>query len=455
MNPLDYFFKPKNIAIIGASHEPAKIGHVVMQNFLNCGFKGKIAPVNPKKGTILNHKVYGSVSEVPFGIDLAVIAVPSQFVPKAVEECGKKRVKAVIIISSGFGEIGDKELTGELRKAMERHPRMRVIGPNCLGVMHIKHGIDTLFLPSYRLERPKSGTISFISQSGALGSAILDWASLKGYGINKFVSYGNAMDIDEADLLDYLARDKETKVIVVYLEGVKHGRKFFEIAKRATKKKPIIVIKGGITEAGAKATASHTGALAGNIEVYKAMFKQANIIQANTMEEVFDFARVFDREPKPKGNRVQIITNGGGYGILATDAVLNNGLRLANMSAEAKKIIKDNCPPYAIISNPIDLTGDADNKRYKIALEQAMMDENIDMLLVILLFQVPTLDSEIIEVVTEMRAKQKKPMLIMSAGGNYSEIHKNALEKERINTFDSTFNAAKSLKALADYYLVK
>jgi len=453
MNSLDYFFKPKNIAIIGASHDPGKIGHVIMENFITSKFKGKIVPVNPKLGKILDHKVYASIKDVPYKIDLAVICVPAEFVPHAVIECGKKKVKALIIISAGFHEIGNEELTKKLAEAIKKFPRMRVIGPNCLGVMHLKHGVDTLFLPSYRLERPHNGRISFISQSGALGSAILDWASLKGYGISKFISYGNAMDVDEADLLEYLGKDKETKVIAIYLEGVKHGRKFFEKAKIVAKHKPVIFIKGGITEGGAKATQSHTGALAGSVEVYKAMVKQTGMINATTMEEVFDYARVFDREPVPKGDRVQIITNGGGYGVLATDAVLQHGLKLAEMTEEKKEEIKKNCPPYAVIKNPIDLTGDADNKRYKIALEAVISDPNVDSLIVILLFQVPTIDSEVIEVVQEIRVKHAKPMLVVSAGGEYSEMHKKALEKEEINTFSSAFNAAKSLKALTEYYL--
>ncbi len=452
MKGLDYFFNPKTVAIIGASHNPGKIGHVVMQNFLNPCFKGKIFPVNPKGGKIVNRKAFSSVLKIPGKIDLAVVTVPAKFVPAVLKECGKKKVKAVVVISAGFSEVGNSQLTKKLRETMKKFPKMRVIGPNCLGVMNMKKGVDTVFLPNYRLERPETGVVSFISQSGALGSAILDWASMQEYGISKFASYGNAYDVDEADLLQYLGEDRETKVIAIYVEGVRHGRKFYETAKKVSKKKPVIFIKGGVTDAGAKATQSHTGSLAGSVDVYRAMAKQSGMITANSMEEVFDYARVFEREPKPKGNRVQIITDGGGYGVLAADAIMHEGLRLAEMGPETRNKIKKACPSYAVIRNPLDLTGDADNLRYKTALQELMKDKNIDSLIVILLFQIPTLDSDIIDVVKGIREQKKKPMLVVSVGGNYSQVHKTALEKAGVNTFNSPFDAAKTLRALTEYH---
>ncbi|MBU0662498.1 CoA-binding protein, partial [Candidatus Micrarchaeota archaeon] len=369
MKLMDYFFSPKSVAIIGASPQERSIGKAIAENFIGGEFKGAIYPVNPKHKTLFGKRCYASVKAIPRAVDAAVIAVPAKFVPQVVRECGEASVKAVTIISAGFNEVGNAKLTAQLQGVLDKYKnKMRVIGPNCLGTLDTKSGVDMLFLPRSRLGRPGKGVVSFISQSGALGSAILDWDAMKGYGINKFVSYGNAMDVDEADLVEYLAQDKSTDVVVVYIEGVRDGKKFFRVAKKMGNKKPIIAIKGGLTEGGAKAAHSHTGSLAGAAEVYSAVFTQANIVHAKTMEEVFDFARVFSTEPAPRGKRVQIITDGGGYGVLGTDALLDNGMKMAKISAKTRKFIEKNSPDYAVIRNPIDLTGDADNKRYEMAI---------------------------------------------------------------------------------------
>ncbi|MFH1224574.1 MAG: CoA-binding protein [Candidatus Diapherotrites archaeon] len=460
MNPraklMEYFFSPKSIAVIGASQQERSIGKAVLENFISGGFGGKVYAVNPNHKKIMGKACYASVKEIPHAVDAAVVVVPSKFVPMVLKECGKKGVKAVTIISAGFGEIGEKGLTAELAAIMHKYKnKMRVVGPNCLGVLDTASGVDMLFLPRSRMGRPGKGVVSFISQSGALGSAILDWDAMKGYGVNKFVSYGNAMDVDEADLIEYLAHDKSTKVVVVYVEGVREGRKFFSVAKKMGFKKPIIAIKGGMTEGGAKAAHSHTGSLAGSAEVYKAVFRQANIVHAHTMEEVFDFARVFSTEPAPRGKRVQVITDGGGYGVLGTDALVQNGLEMAEISGKTKMLIKSKSPAYAVIANPIDLTGDADNKRYEVAVNAVLADKNVDMLLLILLFQVPTLEKGIVESVYKVLKNRKKPVVVMSAGGVYSERQRMHLEKKGISTFMSPFDCARALAALVDYYVDK
>lgn len=452
---MDHLFSAKRVAIIGASRNPGKIGYVVLENFVKGNFKGKVYPVNPNADFILNVKCHPSISAIKEGIDLAIITIPGELVPKAIEECGKKGVKSCVIISAGFSEVGNGELTKKLRRALAQYPRMSVVGPNCLGILDTKTGIDTLFLPRYRLNRPKHGHISFISQSGALGSAVLDWAGSKEYGINKFISYGNAMSVDEADLLEYLAEDKDTKVICVYLEGVRNGKKFFEVAKRVAPLKPVIIIKGGISEAGGKATASHTGSMAGSSRVFEAMVKQTGLILAHSMREVFDYARVLESEPQPQGNRVQIITNGGGYGVLTADALSESCLNLAEMEDAFRKPIRDASPSYAVIQNPMDLTGDADNNRFMVAMENAIKDPNVDSIILILLFQVPTLDSDIIEGMSELLTKRKKPVLIVSAGGQYAQLHMKLMEKEGINTFEEPIDAANALHALTYYHQVR
>ncbi|MFH0970041.1 MAG: CoA-binding protein [Candidatus Diapherotrites archaeon] len=452
---IQYAFSPKSVAIIGASRNPGKIGYVVLENFVKGVFRGKVFPVNPNAEKILNLKTYPSVSSIKEKIDLAIIAVPGAFVPNVIEECGKKKVKSAVIISAGFSEIGNKELTTKLEKALKKFPDMPCIGPNCLGILDTRSGVDTLFLPRYRLMRPQKGKISFISQSGALGSAVLDWAGSKEYGINKFISYGNAMSVNEADLLEYLANDNGTKVICVYLEGVRNGKQFFQTAKKYAKKKPIIIIKGGMSEAGGKATASHTGSLAGNTKVFEGVVRQTGLLYASSMREVFDYARVLETEPKPKGNKVQIITNGGGYGVLTADAISEAGMTLAKMQEQYKKNIEKASPSYAVIKNPMDLTGDADNARFLVAIENAMKDTQVDALIVILLFQVPTLDSDIIEELSEQLTKRKKPVLVVSAGGEFAKMHMRLLEKEGIHTFEEPIDATKALHALTQFHTKK
>ncbi|MDO8626880.1 MAG: CoA-binding protein [Candidatus Diapherotrites archaeon] len=449
---LKAFFEPKNVAIIGASSDKGSVGFTIMENFVRLKFKGKFFPINPHRKEILGEKCHKSVLEIKHEIDLAIICTPSKTVPMVLQECAQKKVKAVVIISAGFAEIGEKELTQSVQEIISANPGMRVIGPNCLGVMYQKNNLDTLFLPISRLERPKDGVVSFISQSGALGSAILDWASLRDYGINKFISYGNAMDVDEADLLEFLGHDSETKVILIYIEGVKHGRKFFEIAKRVCRKKPTILLKGGMTEGGAKATQSHTGSLAGSIEVYKALFKQTGIIHADSLKNMFDYAKAFTTEPEIRGNKIQIITNGGGYGVLTTDAVIRTGLQLAEMEEKTSQTLKAKMPSHVVIHNPIDLTGDADNERFRIAIEECLKDKNIDAIILIILFQTPTLDRKIDKVIKECLQNRKKPVMILSIGGKFAMEHKQHLEQEGFSTFSSPQSATNSLKALYDFY---
>lgn len=450
MGKLDGFFNPKSIAIIGASRDQSKIGHVVMRNMVEGEFKGKVFPVNPNTAKILGIKCFPSVMKIKEHIDLAVISIPAEFVPKALEECGKKGVKNVIIISGGFKEIGNFELEKQLSATSKKY-RMRVIGPNCLGVFDPTSGVDTVFLPRYKLARPKGGEIAFITQSGAVGSVVIDWMARKGYRMSKFVSYGNAIDVDEADLIEYLINDKKTKVICAYFEGVKEGRKFFEITKKIAGKKPIIVLKGGTTSAGTKAVSSHTGSLAGSFEVYSAAFRQAGIIQANDMEELFDYARTLNSLPKPKCNRVQIITDGGGFGVLLTDNIIKDGLALATMTDEKIDEMRKKMPPYVVLKNPIDLTGDADEERYQHALTAVLEDPNVDIVGLIVLLQVPRLGGEIVDTIINAFKNSSKPIFVVSAGGDYTEVLKKTLEDIGIPTFSYPQSASKAMRVLYEF----
>jgi acetyl coenzyme A synthetase (ADP forming)-like protein len=450
MGELDFFFKPGRVAVIGASRHPREVGHVIFRNFLEGKFKGEVFPVNPKADALLGRKCFPSILKIPGRIDLAVISVPAAIVPKVLAECGKKRVKAVIIISGGFKEIGNQELENSVKEVLKKY-KIRCVGVNCLGVFDPYSGVDTVFLPSYKLERPGKGNIAFITQSGAVGSVILDWMAMKNYNLSKFVSYGNATDIDETDLIDYMVHDRRTKVICVYLEGVNEGRRFFEIAKRHAKRKPIIILKAGKTEQGSHAVSSHTGSLAGSRQIYDAVFKQSGIIQARDLEQIFDFARILSTQPKPSGGKVQVITDGGGFGILTVDALVENGLELSSMKPEFIEGMKKQMPPYVVLKNPIDLTGDATTERYKLAIDAAMEDNSVDMIVVISLFQVPMLTPDIVEVIVEANTKRKKPMVVVAAGGRYTEVLKKTLEGNGIPTFSYPERAAESLRALYEY----
>jgi acetyl coenzyme A synthetase (ADP forming)-like protein len=448
MKQMDYFFNPRYVAVIGASRNPRKVGHVIFRNFFEGKFSGKVYPVNPNATEIFGQKSYPSVLKIPGKVDLAVITVPAPFVPGVLEECGRKKIPAVTIISAGFGEIGNQGLEEKLKKTAKKYG-LRFLGPNCFGVVDPYTGVDTMFLPRFKLERPGAGNIAYISQSGATLSVVLDWMAMKSYKISKAVSYGNAADIDEADLLEYLAKDPSTKVICAYFEGVREGRKFFNIARKTSRKKPVVVLKGGTTPAGSRATLSHTGSLAGEARIYRAAFRQAGIVMAEDIEQLFDFARVLSTQPAPKGRKVQIITDGGGYGVLTADWVIKNNLELACMGKKTVAALKRALPPHVVVKNPFDVTGDADTERYRLAIDAALKDPEVDMLAVIPLFQVPTLTGDVVEVISE--AGGKKPIVVIAGGGKFTEALKKPLEESGIPTFSYPERGIAALRALYEY----
>jgi len=446
----DNFFAAKTIAIIGVSRDPRKVGHVILRNFIDGDYKGEIFVVNPNADEILKHKAYKSVLDIEEKIDLAIIAVPAEVVVPVINQCGKKKIRDVVIVTSGFKEVGNMNLNKKLEAALKKN-RIRCIGPNCLGTFDAHTKLDSLFLPRYRLQRPKEGGISFICQSGAVGSSILDLATEQGYGFAKFVSYGNAMNVDESDLLEYLASDEKTKVICLYIEGVKDGKKFLKTARLVSKKKPIIVIKGGKTEEGGKATLSHTGVLAGAYEVYSGVFKQAGMIEVFSLEEMFETAKILEKCIKPKGDRILVITNGGGYGVLSTDAIMSMNLRIAEISRESKGRLKT-LLPQVNPTNPIDLLGDATTDSYKITLNIGLADKNVDILLLIVLYQTPLVTTEMVDVIIEANNMKSKPIAVVSAGGEFTEVLKKNVESNNVPTYTFPENAVRSIKHLVEYY---
>lgn len=442
---------PKSVAIIGATETPNKIGHVIMQNCIDVGFSGEIFPINiNSQGSILGFKAYTSILDVKKTVDLAIIAIPAPAVPAALEECGKAHVKGVVVISAGFAEVGNVELEKELERVAKKYS-LPVIGPNCLGILDLRARINTLFLPTYKLDRPKIGNISFVSQSGAVGSAVLDEMMHEGFGIARFISYGNASVVDEVDVLNYLVHDKETKVIVFYIEGVKRGKEFIEVAKKATKIKPIVIIKGGKSDAGMQAAHSHTAALVSNYEAYDAVFRQFGFTAAKDLKDLLNYAKILSGQPLCTGNRVAVLTNGGGMGVLATDSLADNDLVQAQLSKASEETLRKSMPPIVNIRLPLDVGGDADDKRFGDALDVLDADPGVDALMVVTLFQTPGADSRVAEKVIRHATGSKKPMVVICMGGNFTEMHKNMMESAGVPVYSSPNDAASSLSSLIHY----
>jgi len=442
---LDKFFNPKSIAVIGASRTPGKIGYTILEN-LKLSFKGILYPINPNTGEILGLMSYPSVLDIKEPIELAVIAVPAEMVKSVLSECIKKKIGHAVIISSGFSEIGEKERELELMKI--KKDAVRIIGPNCMGIY--KKDLDMVFLPRSRLKRPIDGSISFITQSGAFGSILLDIMSNDGVGVSKFISIGNKIDVDEIELIKYLENDLSTRCIAIYLESVKNGEEFIKVAKKVSKVKPIVVFKAGKTDKGNEAVASHTGSLAGSSAVYSAAFKQAGVIEAKTSEEIFDYAKVLANQPVLKNNKIAVVTDGGGFGIVATDTAVQLGLELPSLSESSLKALKNFLPKYASMKNPIDLTGDATVERYQKTMEVVLKDNNISGVTCIALMQLPTLSDDIVDVIRDCKVFGK-PITVCSAGSQYVLERNRKLEAFGIPVYPTPERAVKALHALYEY----
>jgi len=447
---IDVLFDPKSVAVIGASRDPSKIGHVLLRNFIEGGFRGEVYPINPKTDEILGLKCYLSVKNVKEEVDLAVIAIPAKLVPEALRECGEKGVKGAIVISGGFSEVGNAELENELKEVCLKYD-IACLGPNCMGVINPLTRVDSVFIPTYKMGRPKLGGVSFISQSGAIGGAVLDLMARQGFGMAKFVSYGNGAVIDETDLLKYMADDERTRTIVLYIEGVRRGREFFETLKGVTKRKPVVVLKGGKTAGGAVATKSHTGSLAGNAEVYEAVFKQCRATEARSLDEVFSFSKLFESQPFCSGERVGIVTNGGGLAVIAADSVEENGLKLAELSPESVERIRERVPAYVNVKNPLDLSGDAGAERFEVAINAMLEDENVDSIVVGVLFQTESIDSRVVSMIVGASNLKRKPIVVVCPGGEYAEVHSRILENCGVPTYTSSSSAVRALRKLVDY----
>lgn len=377
---LSAFFRPNGVALIGASRDPAKLGYAVLRNLLEHGYTGPVYPVNPKAKEILGVRCYPSVSDVPDPVELVVIIAPAPATPEIMQQVGQRGIHAAIIISGGFSEIGPQgaALENQIIEIARRYG-IRIIGPNCVGVIDTHTGLDTTFVP----DMPKPGVITFVSQSGAVCGGVIDWASGAGIGLSRIITLGNQADLTETDILEILADDDNTRVIAMYLEGVDDGRRFVDVARSISMRKPIVAIKVGYTEAGRQAAASHTGALAGTDHAYRAAFRHAGIIRVPHLEALFDAAISLAHQPLPRGERVAILTNAGGPGAMASDALQAHGLRMASLTDETQFVLRQFLQPHACVSGPVDMLGGADEHDYARALDALLQDPGVDAVLVI------------------------------------------------------------------------
>jgi acetyltransferase len=445
---LDAFFSPQSVALIGASRDPEKLGYAVLANILEAGFPGQLYPINPKADEILGFRAYPSVLDVPDPIDLAVIVIPYPFVPAVLEQCGQKEIPAVVVISAGFREAGREGLEREMELVeIARKHDLRIIGPNCLGVIDTSTPLNATFAAGI----PPAGPIAFMSQSGALGIAVLDMALSGSIGFSKFVSLGNKADVSEIDLLEAWGDDPDSRAILLYIEGLSDGQEFIRVARKVTRHKPVVAIKGGVSKSGARAVSSHTGSLAGSTAAYETAFRQAGVVRAPTLEALLDYARAFAYQPLPRGQRVAIVTNAGGAGILATDALEQTALELARLSRETTEALESFLPGEASVVNPVDILGDASYERYERALQIVLDDEGVDSIIVIAVPQALIDIVAVAEGVGRLAAESDKPVLGCLIGEASTEEGEAVLIRYGVPNYPFPERAAAALAVMAEY----
>lgn len=439
---------PESIAVVGASSNPQKVGYAVLKNILDGGFEGPVYPINPKSETILNTKCYHSVTDVPGNIDCAVIVVNRDIVLSIIKDCSKKGVKAAIVISSGFGETDEKgkEAQKELVK-QARLAKITMMGPNCLGLINPWQKLNAAF--GQPLDKP--GEIALISQSGALITSIQDWAKENKVGFSLIASIGNKASIDEIDFFKYLQSDERTKVIAAYLEDISRGQEFMHIAERVGKTKPLVILKSGRSEAGAKAASSHTGSLAGSDEAYECAFQRLGVIRAQSIEHLFDISTALAYQPLPKKNRIAVITNAGGPGIMMSDALELSELEVVDIDDEIKTNLLKVLPESASVNNPVDVLGDADSKRYGDSLKAVLESKSVAGVIVILTPQKMTDDSSIAKELVKISKDHSKPVITCFMGAETVKNGVNILRENHIPQYPVPERAARAMSEMVKY----
>ncbi len=453
------FFNPKGVVVIGASTSPEKLGYGVARNLIQSGYQGAIHFVSQKSGQLFERPLYTNLSDVPNPVDLAILIVPTQVTPQTIEDCAKRGIKAAIIVSSGFREMGMEGAALE-QKCVEvaRKFGVRLLGPNCIGTLDTHLPLDTTFLQP---PMPTQGGIGFISHSGAFAAAVIDWARGQGFGFSQIVSLGNQADVNETDVLPEVAKDEHTRVIALYMESVSDGKKFVQAASKVTKHKPVIALKVGRFEAGQKAAASHTGALAGSEAAFDAAFAKAGILRADTAEQMFDWARALESCPLPRGKNMAILTNAGGPGVIAADSLETNGLLLSQLTESTLRALIASLPPSASVFNPVDMLASASPETYATCLKILLQDENVDGVMVILppppMFKTAEVAEKIVQIlessslllVDSKLSDSKKPVVIALMGSTLVEEANKVFQRAHIPTYPFPERAASALGVLA------
>ncbi len=446
---LDPLFTPASIAVVGASNKEGKVGFLVVRNLLDSGYQGPIYPINLKEPEVQGLKAYPSLSDIPGTIDMAISCVPARFVPSVIREAGERGAKSGVIITAGFSEVGKdgKDLEREVEDIAEDFG-MRLLGPNCLGLVNTQHSMNATFAS----RTPREGGLAIISQSGAVCVSVLDWAEQNRVGFSKFISVGNKLDIEESDLIDYLRSDDPTRMVMMYIEHIRSGREFIEAAKGATRKKPVLALKSGRTEAGAKAASSHTGAIAGADSVYEAAFRKAGIMRVRRLTEFFDFAKAFTQLPLPKGGRVSIVSNAGGFAVVSSDAVADEPeLQMASFTKGTLDLLSEKLPAEANIYTPVDVLGDARLERYQVSIEAMLADDNVDAIVVIMAPVGATMVASIAQYIADLGEHLEKPIVTCLMGGADMEVGVRILRESRVPNFDSPERAIQTLGGLARF----
>jgi len=467
---MEPFFNPKSVAIVGASREATKPGNVILRNFLENMkrgvFKGRVFPVNPAADEILGVRCYDSILSIPSDVEAIVVAVKAEFVPNVLGDASRKGVMVATIISGGFSEVGNVKLENEVKQIAKR-AAIRVIGPNGVGVYDAYTGVDTIFLPETKTvkegievvatPRPMAGSISFVTQSGAFGVTFLDYMAGREMGVSKFVGYGNKIDIGETEMLDYLAEDERTKVVLLYTEGIQEGRRFISTASRVAENKPIVVLKVGRTKGGASAAASHTGALSGDDRIYEAVFKQAGVVRAMDTEEFADIGNALAYQPPSSGDRIAVLTDGGGAAVMAVDALELLGVGVKRLSDETLKRFGElkaggEIPAFAPCFNPVDLTGSVTGEMYEKSLKILLEDREVDGVIVLALHHVPTLQEDFVDKIVRVSKQYLKPLVACDVGeAEMARRVRFRFEKSQIPAYPTPERASEAMHGLIEY----
>ena len=443
--------KPESIAVIGASHNPQKIGYVVLKNLVSHNYQGKVYPVNPKGGEILGYRVYTSVDELP-NVDLTVITLPAESTVKIIEDVAE-RSRFIIPIAGGFGETGEKgkEMERKLLEAAIEH-NARILGPNTVGIYIPETGVNTALVVPERSRFPGPGDIAFITQSGALGLLTMDSVAMYDVGFSAFINLGNRIDVNENELLEFFGSDERTKAIVMYIESFRDGKEFMRVASEVNRKKPVVIIKAGRTEYGGKAASMHTGALAGNDAVANGVFKQCGLIRAYNEVELIDYARALAYGKPIIGDRVAVVTSAGGVGVVTTDYIEGRdpgiGMKMAPLSDGTKKRIKEEVVPFASVANPIDMTAQASDDDYDGVLAALDDDDNVDGILIYALFQTPLISERLVDIITHWHRNGRKPIVVGTLGSEFAMKMASRFEKNRVPAFIGIERSVRALKAL-------